>query len=932
MDDPRSDASARDPARKILPHARPGPNEAVEWEIRHHLEERVERLIEQGLAPEDARREAEHRFGDVDRIRDEVRAVDRRARVVWRIAAMADGIVRDLRIAVRSVLRSPWPSLTVVVTLGLAIGANTAIFSLVEAVILRPPQYPDPNGLAYVTEITPRGRPFAVAPANFLDWKRRQSVFEAMGAVANDAALVTEGGPPERVTGARVSADYFRVLGVDPAMGRVFTAEENGPHAPRVVVVSHSFWVSRLGGDPAAIGRSVRLDGDPYTVIGVMPRHVLAYWNTASTSPIEVWRPDPFANDAATERRAKRLSVIARLEPGVSAEKADSVMKALASGLASEHPDTNEGWSAAVYPLIAAMTEGVRKPLFVLFGAVAVVLLIACLNVGSLLLARADGRRAAITLRRALGAHRALIVRQLLAESLILSLGAAVLGIAIAMALLPMLVATSPFYVTRMGPVRVNEAVLVFSLGLAVSVAFIVGIAPAIGVSAPDLTKELKERGFGKTESRRARRGRSALVIAEVSLSVVLLIGAGLLLSSYVRLSQLELGFEAKHVVQASVTLPRDRYARPAGKGSHPQTRSFTLWRPRPKEIAFVEDARTAMARLPEVEAAAVGNFSPMSGPVWAFPMRVEGDPPPAKLEDAHWAAIRPVSPAWFETLRIPIVRGRPFRKTDGTDPGNVVVLDEKAVDELWPGQDPIGRSVLLRDGEEDVERAFRVIGVAKPVRLTIFDTSGRVTEEILPTAYLPYRRQAEAYVDWQVAFRMRDVFLVRTDRDLGEIAPALRRVVASFDPELPVTVERLTDMVASPLGGRRFYMGVLVAFGLLATVLAASGIFAVMAYSVSRKTRELGIRLALGARRSQLRRAELIRGARLVFLGLVIGVIGAVWLTRFITTFLYGVDAVDPITYASVTALIVLVVLAAAYIPARRASEVDPMESLRTE
>jgi len=931
MDNRRSSTRARGPTRQILPHAQPGPSEAVDREIRHHIEERVERLTEQGMDLDEARREAERRFGDLDRIRHEVRAVDRRAGVISSLAATVDGMARDVGFAARSVLRSPLLSLTVVVTLGLGIGANTAIFSLVEAVLLRPPPYPDPDRLVYVTETTPQGATFAVAPANFLDWQQRQTAFQAMGVLAGGSAVVTEGGPPEQVTGVRVSADYFRVLGVQPALGRTFAADEDA-NAARVVVVSHSFWVSRLGGDPAAIGRSVRLGGEPHTVIGVMPQRMLAYMTANSTSPIAVWRPNPFANDAATERRAKRLSVIARLKPGVDPERADAEMKAIASGIASEHPDTNEGWSAGVHPLTAAMTAGVRTPLLVLFGAVGFILLIACLNVGSLLLASADGRRAAITLRRALGARRACIARQLLAESLILSLGAAMLAVVIATALLPVLVAASPVDVTRMGPVSVNAAVLVFSLVVAVSVAVLTGLAPAIGVSAPDLSKELKERGFGKTESRRARTGRSSLVVAEVSLSVVLLIAAGLMLSSYLRLSELDLGFEPEHVVQVRLTLPRDRYAEPVGKGSLPWTQSFTLWRPRAEEVAFVEGVRAAIARLPAVESATVGNFGPMPGLMWASPIRAPEAPAPPAPEDAPWAALRAVSAGWFETLRIPVVRGRTLQETDGVRPEDVVVLDEEAVERLWPGQDPIGRSVVLKDGEEDTERTFRVVGVVKPARQAIFDNSGQVVEEVVPTAYIPYRLQAESYVDWQIGFRMRDVFLARTDRDVGEIAPALKGVVGAFDPELPVTVERLTDVVASPLGDRRFYMGVLVVFGLLATLLAASGIFAVMAYSVSRKTRELGIRLALGARSSQLERSELKRGARLAVLGLVIGGVGAAWLTRFIASSLYGVGRLDPATYAAIAVLILLVVLAAAYVPARRASAIDPMESLRAE
>jgi predicted permease len=925
------DPHRRDAPRKLLPHARPGASSAADLEIRHHLEERVERLIEQGWDPDEARREAERRLGDVGHLKSELRSIDRRTASRRTVAALVDGFAHDLLYAVRGARRTPRFTLAVGITLGLGIGANTAIFTVIEAVLLRPLPFDEPDRIAYVQEVTPWGQDFAVAPANYLDWAERQSSFESMAVVASGSALVTEGGDPERVAGVRVSGDYFRVLGIDPTLGRTFTPAEQRPGAAEVVVLSHGFWTTRLGADPRVLGQTVRLDGTPHTVVGVMAPGLRVYATPASTVPVAVWRPNPFANDVRTERAIRRLIVIGRLAEGGSIARADAEMKTIAAELAAEYPEANEGMSAVVHSLPELMTRSARRPLLILLGAVGFVLLIACLNVGNLLLARADARRTDVTLRRAMGASRFRIVRQLLAESTILSLAGTVFGLALARVLLPVLLAASPVDFLRLAEVGLNGRVFLFAMALAGVTALLTGLAPALGLSSLDLVEALKEQGFGKTDSRRRRTGKSALVVGEIALSVVLVIGAGLMLGSYLRITSLDLGFDPDDVLSVSAQLPRARYADAVGAGTTEGTRNFTRWRVRPAELEFMDEVTESLLRLPGVESVAAGNFVPMPGMVWGSTIRTAEALPPTDLRDAEWALMRAVSPDWFRTLSIPIVQGRAFTSDEARGGEDVVVIDESVADSLFAGQTPLGRHVILRDGEEDAERPFRVVGVSGEARQGIF-LQGRVFDERAMTVYIPYRRQADTYADWQVAFRMNAAFVVRTERDLADMAPSLREAVWAADPELPVRVERAVDLVSEPLASRRFYMATLMVFGGLAMLLAASGVFAVMAYSVSRKTQELGIRKALGARAAELERAELVRGLRLAAFGIVLGMAGAVALTRFIESLLYGVSPTSPLVFASAAVLLAAVAVVAAYVPARQASRVDPVQSLRIE
>lgn len=896
-------------------------HEQVDAELTYHFDMLVEENIREGMSPDEARDSAKRRFGDYEEIRTQgarMRQSNERAR---RRATLLETLVTDVKFAFRGLRRNAGFGAVVILTLALGIGANTAIFTVIEAVLLRSPPFPDSDRVVFVHEINRRGGRYAVSPANYLDWREQQSVFDAIAATAGDSPMVTEGGEPQRVAGTRVSADYFRVLGVGPVMGRTFTIAEDGPDEPNLVVVSHRFWTARMGGDADAVGRSVRLDGQPHTVIGVMPKGLSVYERPGpeNAEPIEVWRTNPFAYNPPSERGIRRLRVIARLRDDVSAERADSEMKALAARLAEAYPDTNGGFGAGVYPIAEVLTESARGPLLVLFCAVGFILLIASLNVGNLLLARADSRRNAMTLRRALGASRTRIVRQLLAESLILSIAGAALGVGLAQAALPVLLAASPIDFTFSGEAGLNGAILWFTLAVAVFTAVLTGLVPAIGVSSRDLVEELKERGFGKTAGRRSRISMSTVVIGEVALSVILVIGAGLMLGSYLRITAVPLGFETEGRISLSVQLPRTRYASLESEGQ-----GVRLWRVLPEEQAFVQGLRETLRQLPGVESVAVGNSGPSEFGRREL-VRPAELPPPTERAEGWYVFFQPVSADWFVALGVPVVRGRTFHAEERADPTDVAVLNEVIAERLWPGQNPIGRAVMLRDGREDRERPFRVIGISGTVR-------ANPLYEAQPAAYVPYGQQAGVYRETQIGSRMRGLFVIRTARELADIASELKQAVWSHDPDLPISIESLTNVLAQPLADRRFYMGMFLAFGTLAVLLAASGVFAVMAYSVSRKTREFGIRIALGARAAELERAELARGLRLTAIGVLIGGIGAVGLTRFIASFLYGVATVDPITYIGAAVLTVSVGLLAAYLPARRASMVDPIDTLRAE
>lgn len=884
-------------------------------EMRFHIDKETERLVAEGMTPEDARRTALVAFGGVERYR----AATREARGT----ELIEGIWFDLEGAVRKARRSPRFTLALAATVGIGIGANTAIFSVFEAVLLRPMSIPEPDRVATVS--TAEGAPLqGLEFFRFEDWRESQESFEALAVTVDGSAHISEGGDPATFGGVRVSQDYFDVIGVEPFLGRAFSPEEYLPDGPDVLIVSHHFWSTRLNGDREVLGRTTTIDGRIYTIVGVMPEHFFWYRNADTTVPTSLWRPNPFGTPALG-----RFDVIGRLREDVTFEQAAAELQQWGNSIWSYDFELPFQFAPAVEAVQDLTTASRKTPLYVLLGAVSFILLIACLNVGNLLLARGQSRLGEITLRRALGASRMRVARQLLAESLVISIFGAALGVALAFALIPILVSIGPSELIRSNPVMVNRTVLLFAVGLAVAAALITGLAPALRAAGQDLIEELKAHGFGGTGERSELMGR-VLVVGEVALATVLAIGCGLFLASYEHVSAVDLGFETRDLTVVETELPRKslRYYRPVVINGMP------AYHFEPAAREFIYEVRASMSTIPGVESAAAGNYPPLPGRQFWSEIRTPDSGPMRRSEDSgpDWGAVyRPVTAQWFETLGIPLVEGRTYAFEEAARGEDVAVIDERLAERLWPGQSAVGRSIMAIDGMIEGWKPFRVVGVAQNVRQTTLH-QGELTRADPGVLYFPPTSWAPSQRQGLETSRRHMAFVVRSTRPLDEIAPQLREAVWAHDPELPVRITELADMVGQPASELRFNMRLLLAFAGIALFLAASGVFAVMAYSVARKTREFGIRIALGARTAELERHQLWRGARLVVTGLVLGTAGAVGLTRFIQSYLYGVAPLHPGVYAATGALVVLVALAAAYLPARRAGSVDPMNSLRTE
>jgi putative ABC transport system permease protein len=838
--------------------------------------------------------------------------------------------VQEVRVSFRSLAKRPGFALLVVLTLALGIGAPVAIFSLVSGVMLRPLPYEDPDRIVLVWEKPPGRDRFAVSPANFLDWREQNQVFEDMAATMRATVNLTGTGEPERLLGHRVSASFFPILGVQAALGRTFLPEEDQPDGERVVVLSHGLWQRRFGSDPSVVGRAVSLDRESYTVIGVMPRGFRDFSNIYSTEEVKLWLPYPFASDAPTVRDARRLFVVARLEPDVSLERARGDMDIIAQRLAEAYPeafwrppDSDANWGVRIAPLQQELVYQVRGSLLVLLGAVGFVLLIACVNVANLFLVRVADRQSEVAIRAAIGAERGRLVWHILKESVFLTLLGGAAGLLLARWAVKLLVALSPVDVPRLDQVGIDGRVLAFTLLIAIVTVLAVGLTPALRASKPRLTESLKEGGARAGTGVGRRRGREVLVVAEIALALVLLVGAGLMLNTLLRLQAVDLGFNADDVLMTRVYLPRSKYAEATGLSE----RGYTVWTVRPEHTAFVQDVVRRMNGLPEVESAAAVNYPPASGQGWGLWFEIEGHSPPASPQEGPAAMVKSITPGYLRTMGISLLRGRAFTESDGAGAADVAIVNEAAARQFWGEEDPIGTHVRMQDGVRDDERSFEIVGVVGDVKQAGLDA------EPEPILYMPYFQQAKAYVDWQIGFRMGIYFVARTRSDPWSLAPAMRRAVWEVDPDQPIR-EMLTmdEQVGESLSARRFYAYLLGSFAVVALVLASLGIYGVMSYSVSQRTHEIGVRMALGAERGDVLRQVVTRGLLLTVAGMVLGLAGSIGLTRFISSQLFGVGATDPMTFAAVSLLLVGVALAACYRPARRAAGVDPLTALRYE
>jgi putative ABC transport system permease protein len=804
---------------------------------------------------------------------------------------------QDLRYGARMLLKNPGFTLIAVITLALGIGANTAIFSVVNRVLLFRLPYKDAGRLVMVWGSNPQqGADIdLVSPADLVDWRSQNTVFEDLAAT-NDAPFNLTGmGEPESLIGYRLAANFFQVAGVQPALGRAFTPEEDRAGAPDVVILSHRLWQRRFDSDPNALGRSVTLNGAPYTIIGVMPA------GFQHPQRAELWAPlrlNSLSADQANDRGFRFLRVVGRFKPGVTIEQAQREMSRVALRLAERHPDTNAGQGVKIVSLQEQYAGDIKPTLLALLGAVGFVLLIACANVANLLLARAAARQKEIAVRTALGARRGRIVRQLLTESVLLALIGGALGLLLALWSANLLVALFPNNVANLNipvveEIPINGRVLGFSLLVSLLTGVIFGLAPAWQASKPDLSRTLKESGANMTAGVSGRRMRGLLVVSEMALAVLLLIGAGLMVKSFWRLLQGDLGLDPKNVLTMQVLLAPQKY------GGAQQRR------------AFLQDVMRRIENLPGVEQAGATNFLPLTGFWGNVSFSIEGRPAPRPNEEPS-ADNRVVTERYFRTMGIRLLRGREFDERDNESAPPVAIVNETMARRYWPNEDPIGARINLGQGNR-----AEIIGVVSDVK------SFGLEERTHPDIYRPYA---------QAPFRL-IAFAVRAGGDPLSLVAAVKNAVYAVDNDQPVfKVITMENLAAESITLRRVSMLLAGGLSALALVLAAIGIYGVMSYTISQQRREIGLRLALGAQASDVLRLVIGQGMKPALFGMIVGLLASFALTRLIKGLLFGVSATDPAIFVVISILLGVVALVACWIPARRAMKVDPMDALRCE
>jgi putative ABC transport system permease protein len=792
--------------------------------------------------------------------------------------------IQDLHYATRAIRKSPGFTAIAALTLALGVGATTAIFSVVNAVMLRPLPFAEPDRLVRIWESNvERGWPtFAVSHPNFLDWRSQARSFESLAATNNAGFTVTSNGDAEIVLGLQVTATFLPTLKIMPALGRNFLDEEDRPGGnTRVVLISDGFWRRTLGADPTVVGRPITLNSQPYTIIGVLPASFRWGTNTDMLAPLA---PDPARN-----RADHRLSVIGRVAAGRTIDQARVELETIAARLGHQFPESNKGWSVVVNSFYDWLVpETTRRSLMVLMGAVALVLLIACVNVANLLLARAAGRQRELSIRAAMGATRFRVIRQLLFESSVLALLAAAMGIAIAVAATRLLIALGPDSVPRLDELSIDGRVFAFAIFAALTTMVIFGTVPAIQSARQDPQDALRADGRSATSGTGRRRIRAALTIAEVALSVALLIGAGLLIRSFARLQQVDPGFRTSNLMTARITLPATSY--PNG------TFRRAFWE------RFLADLRSR----PGIEAAAIASGPPLSGDFTGGDVKL----PTQSNDEAGSAAWRLAGSGYFATLGVP-VRGREFNDHDQTGPP-VAIVSAALAAKYYPNEDPIGRPLIMRSFSEE---PFTIVGVAGDVRTFGLDEDAGLV-------FYGATTQIAGWNPMSLVWRS----------PVGS-ADTVRASLRSIDPNVPIAaIESFDTLFERSLGPRRFNLYLLGAFAAVSLALSAIGLFGVMAYLVAQRTREIGVRLALGATPGEVFRLILGRGLALAVIGAAGGVGAALWLTRVMETLLFSVSRTDPLTFVAVPVTLIAVALLACYIPARRAMRVDPVIALRGE
>jgi putative ABC transport system permease protein len=867
-------------------------------ELAQHVAQHFADLTASGMDEDEAMRRALAPLDDPARVAAEIARADRRRPALApappaQAGSFAIDIARDVRYAARLLLRAPGFTAVALLTLALGIGANTAIFSVVSAVLLRPLPYADPDRLVMIGERGPTGSAGNVGYATFVDWHARSRGFTEMAAIRSWTPTLIAGGEAERIAGMRVSANFFRMLGVRPAHGRDFTASEDTPAGWRVVMLSDGMWRRKFGGDPSVIGHVITLGGLPFTIAGVMPASFEPLISERFYTRADIWALlgyDPSLPYAC--RTCQHLKAIGRLTPGSTLEAARADVDGVEAQLRREHPSDYPPATMTLVPLRDELTGGMRPALGVLMGAVGFVLLIACANVASLLLARIARRERDLALRAALGASRARIVRQLMVESGLLAFAGGLLGLLLGVAAVPMLVRLTPSTMSRLLAAHVDARALGFSMALSLATAFLFGLIPAIKASRTDLQASLHGEGR-KTAHAPTSKARQLLVGADIAMAVVLLIGAGLMIKSVSRLLGVNPGFDPERVLTLQVSMIGPAYA----------TDETVLAR---------TDAIVARLRaLPGVEAVAAAGQIPLggNGDTWGF--HVEGRP--AGPEDPSVERYA-VTPDYFSVMRIPLRRGRLITDSDRANTENVMVIGEQTARTVWPGEDPIGRHVKV-GGDRGPWRT--IVGIAGDVRHQ--DLAVAPTMQM----YLPQAQNTDQFL----------TLVIRTSLEPSQLAADARRAIAAEARDVPVfEVAPLADLVARSVGPRRFVMVLLELFGGIALLMTAIGVYGVISYSVAERTREIGIRAALGAQPRDIVRLVIGGGLAVVCAGLAVGLGLALAASRFLESSLYNVSATDPATFAGVAAVLLVVALVAQGVPIVRAMRVDPTVALRQD
>jgi putative ABC transport system permease protein len=856
-------------------------------ELRAHVDLLTDQKIREGLEPEAARRAALLEIGGLEQVKERVREV--------RMGRPLDDLSQDLRYALRGLRKHRAFTAVAVITLALGIGANTAIFTVINTVLLRPLPYENPDQLVVLTE-TVSDRPVGVSYQNFVDWRTQNSVFENVTALRpRESFNLTGAGDSERLQGRLVSANFLSTLGIKPIRGRDFLADDDQPNAAPVAIISHALWQRRFGADESITGKQVTLNGQQFTVIGITPANFRYGAEADITVPIGL-----SAERFKLRGKDPGITAFARLKPGTSIDNANAELNTIAARLEQQYPDTNTGRRVRLESLRESVVGDIRPTLLSLLGAVGFVLLIACANVANLLLTRSAGRQREMAIRTALGAGRMRILRQLFTESMVLALAGGVVGLLLAIWGTSVLSSYIPEGIPRMGELSVDGSVLAFTFGASLITGLFFGLAPALQSAKTNLTETLKEGE--RNSSPGHNRAGQFLVISEVALTLVLLVGAGLLVKSFWRLSQVNPGFDPQNVLAMQISIN----ARP-DEG--------------PRVDNFLTGVQQRVQQLPGVQSVSVSNGLPFEGANFP-PIVLEGKPAPPPGQDLN-GLLYTVSPDYFKTMRIDLVRGRLFSTEDrkGTPP--VALVDDVFARQYFPNEDPIGKRFKLNTPDAD---SREIIGVVRHVEHSSLE--GRTTN--IPEFYFNFDQLPLATLPRYVR---RVNLLVRTTVEPLSLAGSVRNQIAALDKEQAVfNVRSMEQALAQSVAARRFSMILLAVFALLALTLAAVGIYGVISYSVAQRTREVGIRMALGARTIDVLNLVVRDGLKLVFVGIVVGLAGALLLTRLMTALLFGVTATDAVTYVTVALGLIIVALIACCIPARRATKVDPLVALRFE